>query len=255
MTTLYQFPLSHFCEKARWLLDHKELEYTAKNLIPGLHRPFSRYKTSKNTLPMLHDGKVWVGDSTEIALYLDGMYPEQPFLRREPEFRTAAIELDQIAAQIGIHVRRWMYLYLLQEPRTMEIMLGERGFLRMTQRFSVPIIKKGVTQVYGIYPEKAQASKQKLDELIDIVEKKLIENGGRYLVSDRLGLADIAVCALAAPLLGPQGTPWQVDEVEVDDLPAPIREYRQQLLDRAFGQYLMRIYDTERNARVDWRGL
>ncbi len=255
MITLYQFPLSHFCEKARWLLDHKELEYTAKNLIPGLHRPFSRYKTSKNTLPMLHDGKVWVGDSTEIALYLDGMYPEQPFLRREPEFRTAAIELDQIAAQIGIHVRRWMYLYLLQEPRTMEIMLGERGFLRMTQRFSVPIIKKGVTQVYGIYPEKAQASKQKLDELIDIVEKKLIENGGRYLVSDRLGLADIAVCALAAPLLGPQGTPWQVDEVEVDDLPAPIREYRQQLLDRAFGQYLMRIYDTERNARVDWRGL
>jgi glutathione S-transferase len=62
------------------------------------------------------------------------------------------------------------------------------------------------------------------------------------------------VCALAAPLLGPQGTPWQIDEAEVDDLPLPIREYRQQLLDRAFGQYVMRIYETERNARVDWRG-
>jgi glutathione S-transferase len=55
-------------------------------------------------------------------------------------------------------------------------------------------------------------------------------------------------------LLGPQGTPWQIDEAEVDDLPLPIREYRQQLLDRAFGQYVMRIYETERNARVDWRG-
>lgn len=254
MTTLYQFPLSHFCEKARWLLDHKELEYVAKNLIPGQHRPYVRYKTSKDTLPMLHDGKVWVADSTEIALYLDGMYPEQAFLRREPSFRSQAIELDQIASQIGIHVRRWMYLYLLHEPRTMEIMLGERGFLKATERFSVPVIKKGVQKLYGIYPEKAQASKQKLDELIDVVERRLIENGGRYLVSDRFGLADISVCALAAPLLGPQGTPWQVDEVEVDDLPVPIREYRQQLLDRAFGQYILRIYETERNARVDWRG-
>ncbi len=34
MRTLYQFPLSHFCE-ARWMLDHKELYYVAHNLIPG----------------------------------------------------------------------------------------------------------------------------------------------------------------------------------------------------------------------------
>ncbi len=33
MRVLYQFPLSHYCEKARWLLDHKELDYVAHNLI------------------------------------------------------------------------------------------------------------------------------------------------------------------------------------------------------------------------------
>ncbi|RYY78506.1 MAG: glutathione S-transferase [Moraxellaceae bacterium] len=253
MRTLYQFPLSHYCEKARWLLDHKELDYSAKNLIPGLHRPLVRFKTSKNTLPMLHDDKNWIADSTEIALYLDGMYPEQPYLRREPEFRAQAIELDQIASQIGVHVRRWMYLYLLDEPETMEIMLGEKGFLRMTERFSKPFIKKGVVRLYGIYPKKAEVSKQKLDLLINQVEQKLIANGGRYLVSDRLGLADIAVCALSAPLFGPQGTPWQVDDSQ--SLPEPIRAYRQELLDRPFGQYVMRIYQNERHARVDWRGI
>jgi glutathione S-transferase len=37
MITLYQFQFSHFCEKARWALDYKDLPYTCKNLLPGLH--------------------------------------------------------------------------------------------------------------------------------------------------------------------------------------------------------------------------
>lgn len=252
MRVLYQFPLSHFCEKARWLLDHKELDYTARNLIPGLHRAFVRFKTSKNMLPMLRDGKNWIADSTEIALYLDGMYPEQPFLRREPELRKAAMELDQLAGQIGYHARRWLYLYLIDQPETMQVMLGEKGFLRWSDRFSEPIIKKGVIKLYGITPQKSGASKEKLDKLIDQVEEKLIANGGRYLVGERLGLADIAVCSLAAPLLAIAGTPWEIDDLAT--LHPEVINYRQALLDRPIGQYITRIYQTERNARVDWRG-
>lgn len=255
MRTLYQFPLSNYCEKARWLLDHKELDFVAKNMTPGMHRPFVRYKTSKDTLPMLHDHKVWVADSTEIALYLDGMYPEQAFLRREPELRAAAIELDQLAGELGYHVRRWMLFYMLDVPQTLDIVLGEKGFLHFSHRFSAPIVKKGMKRLYRVYPDKAQQSKEKIDAMIDVIESKLIANGGRYLVSDRFGLADISVCALVAPLIGPAGTPWEVQESEVSKLPEQIRAYRQQLLDRPFGQYLMRIYSTERNARVDWRGV
>ena len=71
MRTLYQFPLSHFCEKARWMLDHKELYYVAHNLIPGVHRAFARLKTGQNRLPILRDQDRWIADSTQIALYLD----------------------------------------------------------------------------------------------------------------------------------------------------------------------------------------
>ena len=56
MRTLYQFPLSHYCEKARWLLDHKELDFVAQNLIPGVHRAFAQLKTGQNKLPILKDG-------------------------------------------------------------------------------------------------------------------------------------------------------------------------------------------------------
>jgi hypothetical protein len=37
-------------------------------------------------------------------------------------------------------------------------------------------------------------------------------------------------------------------------IPAPIAELQQALLARPFGQYVMRVYDNERNARVDWHG-
>ena len=115
-----------------------------------------------------------------------------------------------------------------------------------------PVIKKGVKQLYGIKPERCAASKLKVDQLIDQIEAILIENGGRYLVGDQLGLADIAVCSLAAPLLGVIGTPWE--PADQGDVPEPIFEMRDQLLERPFGQYVMRMYQTERQARVDWHG-
>jgi hypothetical protein len=34
---LHQFPISHYCEKTRWNLDAKQLEYRVKNQLPGPH--------------------------------------------------------------------------------------------------------------------------------------------------------------------------------------------------------------------------
>ena len=79
MRVLYQFPLSHYCEKARWLLDHKELDYVAHNLIPGFHRAFAQLKTGQNLLPILKDDHRWIAESTKIALYLDDTYPNMHF--------------------------------------------------------------------------------------------------------------------------------------------------------------------------------
>ena len=255
MRTLYQFPLSNYCEKARWLLDHKELDYVAKNLMPGLHRPFTRYKTSKDTLPMLHDGQVWVADSTEIALYLDGMYPEQAYLRREPGFRMQAIELDQLAGKMGSLVRRWMLFYTLDMPETMDIVIGEKGLLHKTSRFSVPIVRKGMRRLYRVYPDKVVQAEEQLNKLFDVVENQLLENGGKYLVSDRLGLADISVCAMLAPLIGPMGTPWEIHGLNSAGLPKEVLALRDALLARPLGQYVKRMYEMERHARVDWRGV
>lgn len=254
MRTLYQFPLSHFCEKARWLLDHKELDFVAHNLIPGVHRAFSQLKTGQNTLPILKDQEKWIADSTQIALYLDERYPEHALLRSDPKLRQQALKINAVANELGLYVRRWGLAHALTESdEPLEIMIGEKGYLRKFEKLSKPILKSLVSKNYQLDSEKVTEAKIKLDEIVADLNQRLIANHGRYLVGDRLGLADIAVCSMLAPLLEMAGTPWENDRnIEVSD---EFQNFKTALLDLPLGQYVKRIYDNERHARVDWRGI
>ncbi|WP_111859658.1 glutathione S-transferase family protein [Acinetobacter sp. CFCC 10889] len=254
MRTLYQFPLSHYCEKARWLLDHKEIDFVAQNMIPGVHRAFAQLKTGQNKLPILKDGERWIADSTQIALYLDEQYPEHTLLRLDAQLRQNALEINEISNALGQHVRRWGLAQALStSDEPLEIMLGEKGYLRQFEKFSKPILKTLVSKSYQLDAEKVAESKNKIDEITQQLNAKLIENQCRYLVGDRLGLADIAVCSMLAPLLFLNGTPWEVESE--DSVSEEVKNYKNELLNLPLGQYVQRIYMTERNARVDWRGI
>ncbi|WP_407307049.1 glutathione S-transferase family protein [Acinetobacter sp.] len=254
MRTLYQFPLSHFCEKARWLLDHKELDYVAHNLIPGLHRAFAQLKTGQNRLPILRDQDRWIADSTEIALYLDDVYPEHSLLRADLQQRELALEINYQATELGMHVRRWGLAHTLsQSEESLDILIGEKGYLRQFEKYSKPIIKALLSRGYQLNADKVAESKQRMDALIELLNQRLIENHGRYFVGERLGFADIAVCSMLAPLLEISGTPWEKEHGEVWS--EEFKKYKETLTELPIGQYVRRIYQTERNARVDWRGI
>ena len=254
MRILYQFPLSHYCEKARWLLDHKELDFVAQNLIPGVHRAFSQLKTGQNNLPILKDGESFIAGSTQIALYLDNVYPEHALLRPDKDLRKNALNIDQLANELGLHVRRWglaLTLSISDEP--IEIMIGEKGYLRRFEKFSRPILKTLVSKNYQLNTEKVAESKMTMDAIISELNQRLIENHGRYMVGSRLGLADISVCSMLSPLLEFNATPWENEQNETQS--DEFLEYKNYLLSLPLGQYVQRIYATERNARVDWRGI
>ena len=254
MRTLYQFPLSHYCEKARWLLDHKELDFLAQNLIPGVHLAFSQLKTGQNQLPILKDGERFIAGSTQIALYLDDIYPEHRLLRSDQTARTQALEIDQIAHELGIHVRRWGLAHALADgDESLDIMIGEKGYLRQFEKFSKPILKTLMSKRYQLDQEKIEQSKYQIDLTIQSLNDTLIANGGQYFVGHRLGLADISVCAMLAPLLEVETTPWEREHTgEIAD---EFTQMNAKLSALPLGQYIRRIYATERHARVDWRGI
>jgi glutaredoxin len=57
--TLYQFAISHYCEKIRWALDFKGLEYRTRTLLPGTHVATMKKLSGDSAVPVLvHDGTV-----------------------------------------------------------------------------------------------------------------------------------------------------------------------------------------------------
>lgn len=253
MRVLYQFPLSHFCEKARWLLDYKELPFVAQNLTPGLHRFKIRRNTQQHQLPVLYDRGQWIADSTRIALYLDQYYPEHSLLCRDETLRQKILRLDDKSQQLGFHVRRWLFSLMLQQPfsTSMDVMLGEQGILRRLEKFSVPALKLAIKRYHHIDEQSSRQSKQMIEQLVTELNAAL--GCADYLVGQQLTLADIAVCSMLAPILMIENTPWEKHQQEV--LAEELLEYKFYLSDLPLGQYVQRIYQQERRARVDWRGM
>lgn len=245
---LYQFPISHYCEKARWLLDHKGLAYVERNLLPGPHRLFTRARAGVNTLPVLRDGKRLVGDSTRIAYYLDKYYPNNPLVPDDAEQRQQVIELEQQFDRYGVHVRRWLYGQLLGRPEVMQAMFGPYRLPGMVQRLLVPVTEKGVARLYRVSAEPVAHSFQRLQEGLALIEKRIQGNPSRYLVGQRLTLADITAASLYAPLFMPSGTPW--DFLPETRMPAVLREQSAVLRAQPAGQWVMQRYAQDRQAGV-----
>lgn len=255
MRVLYQFPLSHYCEKARWILDYKELDYVAHNLVPGLHRSFVNRKTKaqSHTLPLLNDQQHWVADSTKIALYLDEQYPEKKVIRSHYAMKSTIYEINQIASELGEYVRRWTLAHIiLNHPESLDIIVGERGYLKKFERYSKPFIKSLLQKNYQLNEDSLKEAYEHIIRLTNQLNQYAERKVGTYLIGDRLSLADISVCSMLAPLLNIAGTPWEQDVKQRTEDTLYLEEKIKNL---AIGHYILQIYATERDARTDWRGI
>jgi glutathione S-transferase len=69
---LLTIPFSHYCEKARWALDHARVEYVEEGHVPGFHRlAVRRAKSGKTSVPVLvADGRT-LDDSSDILACAD----------------------------------------------------------------------------------------------------------------------------------------------------------------------------------------
>ncbi len=89
--------------------------------------------------------------STQIALYLDDTYPEHRLLHAEGYFRNKALEINEITLELGCHVRRWMLSQALtSDHESLDILIGEQGYLRQFEKFSKPLLKAMVAKGYAL---------------------------------------------------------------------------------------------------------
>ena len=252
--TLYQFPISHYCEKTRWNLDAKGLPYVIRNLMPGYHRVVTKRLTrgGRGTVPVLEDGGQVVSDSTDIALHLERAHPAAPTLipaSGADRERVLALEayFDDIG---GKSVRSWVYAQLFAGGvDIIPMVFGAFPLpVRLLGRVMSPLVKMNIRRQYVQSPEKVEAARVKMLEGLDRLEQEIQGDAGRYLVGDALSIADIAAAALYAPLLGPPESPYAPRPDET--LPPVLAQMRAAARARPAGQWMLRRYQEDRQRRA-----
>ncbi|MEB3173914.1 MAG: glutathione S-transferase family protein, partial [Cyanobacteriota bacterium] len=117
MLELYQFELSQYSEKVRFILDYKGLDYKKVEVTPGGGQLELLRLSGQTKVPVLKDGETIIADSTEIALYLDRKYPEKPLLPTDPVQRGQCLLLEEWADEsIGLKGRVALIGALNQNP-------------------------------------------------------------------------------------------------------------------------------------------
>lgn len=237
---LYQFPISHYCEKIRWAMDHKGLDYQVKNLLPGLHVRTTTKLAKKSYVPVLeHEGQV-LQNSRLILNYLDKQFPEHSLTPRDPVLRAEAEEWESLCdVELGRTVRCFCYHTLLDHPDLVIPFFTKDNAWWSPYFFKMffPKLEPKMRHWMKINEQTAQESEQRIVAALEKINDRLKDHD--FLVGDQFSRADLSAAALLAPLFMPDG--YGLDWPE--QMPPRLQAFADRYADRLeFAKKLYREY-------------
>lgn len=228
MITLYQFPISHYCEKVRWSPDYKQLDYQVKNPLPGLHVMKTKKLVAHSSVPILVDKNNVIQGSAHIITYLNENFPQPGLTPDDLQFKEQALEWERyVDKEIGPHIRRSFYHILLPHPDVVIPFFTHNGpwYGKLLLRRIFPKLKNRMQSLMNINELSARESQQKMDVAIERLHQHYQQHD--FLVSNQFTRADLAAASLLAPFCMPEkyGLDWPERlPVELEDL---IRQFQQ----------------------------
>jgi glutathione S-transferase len=249
MPTLVTIPFSHFCEKARWALDHARVDYVEEGHTPLLHRrAVARVKGQGGSVPVLTlDGDGVLDDSSLIVRWADARASSDRKL-----LPSGGRELDEALAlerhldmELAPHVRRFAYFHILPDKaRALELMrLSTPTTEHTIVRFAYPLLRRLMERAMRIDADHAERSRDKVRDIFEQMSRRL-DDGRPFLMGDRFGAIDIAFAAFVSPLLAPQQHP--IRRLTQADFPPGLRAEGLALGDTAAGRFALRVYRDHR---------
>ena len=219
MIKLYQFKLSHYCEKVRWVLDFKKLPYETINLVPGFHfGKITKLGVDETSVPVIVDGETAVQGSAQILTYLDKKYPDNSLSPKDPDQLQECLDWEEFAdEEIAPYLRVCFYYILLMHKKLLISYLteGTPSYNKILLYFLYPLLKKKMIAKMGLNLSAFEQAKIKLGDNILQVRNYLAEKP--YLVGEKFTRADLAMAALIAPVhrlekfgFVPQGLPSEL---------------------------------------------
>lgn len=220
--TLHQFPISHYCEKVRWALDYKGLEYRVQNHLPGLHlKKISRFAPASSVPVLEHGGNVIQG-SANIISYLDQHFPEKSLTPQDETQKSDALRWEAFCDDhIGPHVRRYCYDTLLDYPELVIPFFAQGGPF-----WGKAFLKLIFPKLQGVMRKAMQIREPQVSESRETLETSMATLAREYearpfLVGDTFSRADLAAASLLAPLFMPPqyGLKWPAS------MPEPLQSW------------------------------
>ena len=137
---LISITLSHYCEKARWGLDHTRIPYEEHRHAPGFHALAVRRAGGRHITPILCTSAGVIEDSTQILIWANQhAAPGREIYPRDPAGRAEVLALEnRFDEELGPHVRRAIYFELLPAPE-LTIPLMTHGVPRQ-ERILLPLL-------------------------------------------------------------------------------------------------------------------
>ena len=249
LPTLYVFAISHYCEKARWALDHFGLAYRLHHAVPGLNRRIAKkLGADQGSLPFL------ATNAGVIAGVISGSGPiidwgegrrapgRASLAGSDPALVLAAEQrLDAVA---GIHIRRFYYSdALFSDPASVRpIFTRDLAALpRMAVTLGWSQIVPRMIAGMDLGPAQGAHSRERLLDELDWLDG-LLSDGRPFLTGDRFTRADLTAASLLAPLVNPPQHPTYAGLAIPPILQAQIAAWA----DRPVLNWVRRIYATER---------
>lgn len=240
---LLLFPHSHFCEKARWALDHKQLDYAAVAVFPGLHRRTIRKLAPGSSLPVLITGDAAIQGSNAIIDYLDKRVPGRALTPVDPGLREDCLELERrMDAQLGVPVRQILYASLLDHPAFIRQCFTHSmpGWKRACYPFVAKPLRRAIYAGYVQSPAAADAARVAFDDTMTVLAERL--RADDYLVASTFTRADLAVAALLSLVALPPEHPFPWGEVP----PSAARDFIEAYREHPVTHWVRRIYREHR---------
>ena len=231
MITLYQFPISHYCEKVRWALDYKRIPYKSKNLLPGPHVKQILSMAKRSEVPVVKHGDKIIQHSNRIIDYLDDAFPDNSLTPVDEANRISALKWEAyVDKEIGPNLRIYFYHTLLEHPDLLIPMFTHKGpwYGKLLMKFFFPTLRIKMKKLMHINNETAKHAKINLKLAIDKINQHLTENN--FLAGNEFSRADLSAASLLAPLVLPEkyGLPWP--SPLPDELQTTIDEWRSELV-------------------------
>jgi glutathione S-transferase len=191
---LHQFEVSPFCDKVRRVLHLKRRRYETREVPPTETLVRLRRLNPVGKVPVLEHGEKVIADSSDIARYLDEVFPDPPLYPEDPRERALGHVLEDWADESLYFYELWFRFGLEENAgewsrRSTE---SEPPLLRRATRRALPTLMRNVLKSQGLGRKPPQKVLEEFDRHLASVDAWLGDDRD-WLVGDRLTIADIAV--------------------------------------------------------------